>query len=139
MKISKHSGALHAFFYLGLTLLICHELDAVFRHEWRILPGLSLLQDGPARTVFILIHIPAFVVLFWLTGHKSEIIRWRSQLGVDIFLVGHAVVHFGMSGHELYEFEPPVETITVYGGALAGFIHAILCTRKGAPDPNSSL
>lgn len=131
MTVGKHSSALHALFYLGLALLVCHELDAVFRQEWRILPGLNLLQDGSGRTVFILIHIPAFVALFWLTGHISDVIRKRSQLGVDVFLIGHAVVHFMMSGHELYEFEPPVETITIYGGALMGFLHAVVCASKG--------
>lgn len=130
MTVGKHSGLLHALFYLGLTLLVCHELDAVFRHEWRILPGLNLLQDGPARTAFILIHIPAFVALFWLTGHSSNVIRSRSQLGVDIFLIGHAAVHLVISGHELYEFEPPVETITIYGGALVGLFHFAICIKS---------
>ncbi|WP_162789477.1 DUF6713 family protein [Altererythrobacter sp. ZODW24] len=129
MTVGKHGGALHAFFYLGLALLVCHELDAVFRHEWHLLPGLSQLQDGPARTIFILIHIPTFVALFWLTGHESEAIRKRSQLGLDAFLIGHAALHLSMSGHDLYEFEPPVETITVYGGALVGLMHSIICVK----------
>ncbi len=133
MTMGKHSGALHAFFYLGLSLLVCHELDAVFRHEWRILPGLSLLPDDPARTLFVIIHVPVFVLLFSLTGHVSDIIRKRSQFGVDAFLIGHALVHFVMSGHELYDFEPPVETITVYGGALVGFIHAVCCLKMNDP------
>ncbi|MFD2569233.1 DUF6713 family protein [Spirosoma soli] len=33
------------FFYLGLAFLTTHELDAVRCREWRIFPGLSLLND----------------------------------------------------------------------------------------------
>ncbi len=122
----QHSGALHILFYLGLALLACHELDAVFRHEWRILPGLSLLSDSIGRTTFILGHIPIFVLLFWLTGHQSKRVRIRSQLSIDAFLIVHAAAHYLMRHHPLYEFEPPVETITVFGGGLIGLVHAML-------------
>lgn len=34
------------FSLLLLALLMAHELDAVAQSEWRLLPGLSLLDDG---------------------------------------------------------------------------------------------
>ncbi len=124
--IGKHSGALHVLFYLGLALLTCHELDAVARHEWRLLPGLNGLDDELVVTAFVLLHIPIFVALFWLSGHRSDTVRLRSQLAIDAFLLIHALMHFAMADHALYEFSPPVETITIYGGALVGLTHAIL-------------
>lgn len=121
---SRHSGGLHLLFYVGLALFACHELDAVARHEWRLLPGLSLLDDDAGQITFVLLHIPLFILLFWLTGHRSEQIRHTSQLSVDGLLLVHGLAHFVLSGHPLYEFRAPVETLTVHGGALVGLVHA---------------
>lgn len=120
---SQHSGRLHLLFYVGLALFACHELDAVARYEWRLLPGLSMLDDDTGQITFVLLHIPLFALLFWLTGHRDDQIRLGGQLSVDVILIVHGLVHFALSGHPLYEFEAPVETITVYGGALVGLFH----------------
>jgi len=126
-----HSGSLHVLFYVGLALFAVHEMDAVARYEWRLLPGLSLLGDDAGQITFVLLHIPLFVLLFWMTGHRSEQIRYKSQLSVDGLLLVHGLAHFALSGHPLYEFEAPVETITVYGGALVGIVHGgLLITRQ---------
>ena len=124
-----HRNSESALFFLGLSLLACHELDAVARHEWRLLSILSLLEDEAGFVAFVLAHVPLFAALFWLTAHDSPRVRWRSRLAVDVFLVIHAGLHYSLSGHSLYEFEPPIETITVYGGALVGACHAILARR----------
>lgn len=126
MNTENHSDWRHFLFYVGLALFACHELDAVGRHEWRLLPIFSSFDDHIGLVAFVLAHIPLFTFLFWATGHQSETIRGRSQLGVDGFLVTHAVIHFALSGHSLYEFEAPVETITVYGGAIVGLAHVLL-------------
>jgi len=124
-----HSDWRHGLFYLGLALLAGHELDAVARHEWRLLPVLNLLDDETGQMVFILAHLPLFAALFWLTGHQSLKIRNWSQLGVDGFLIFHGALHYALSGHPLYEFTAPVETITVYGGGIVGAVHLALTLR----------
>ena len=124
-----HSDWKHVLFYLGLSLLACHELDAVARHEWRLLPILNLLSDETGQTVFIVAHIPLFLAIFWLTGHRSPTIRRRSQMTVDAFLVVHAIAHLLLSGHRLYEFEGLLEWLLVYGGGVAGAAHLYVCRR----------
>ena len=61
MNIKNHSGLLHILFYLGFSLLACHELDAVARHEWRLLPVLNKLNDDSGLIVFVLLHIPCLL------------------------------------------------------------------------------
>lgn len=90
---------------MGLALLAGQELDTVARQELRVLPGLSLLDDRSASIVFVLLHAPVRAGLFWPTVHRSPAIRWRSQLGVDFFLIAHAELHSVMSGHCLYEID----------------------------------
>ena len=50
-------------FYLAFAGLVTHELDAVHKHEWRLLFVLRAMPDESARRAFILIHIPLFAAL----------------------------------------------------------------------------
>ena len=137
MNISPHSCSLHGLFYFGLALFSGHELDAVARGEWRMLPILSKLQDDAGQMWFILFHVPLFALIYWLCTHHSKSIRVRSQLTVDGFLIFHGIIHFLLSGDPSYAFTPPVETITVFGGALVGLTHAVivLYPRPRSPKP----
>ncbi len=129
MDAKPSADQLRVLFYVGLSLLICHELDAVARHEWRLLPLFRSLEDDLAYTAFVLSHFPLFVGIFWATHHsRPALARW-SQFIVDLALVAHGIAHFALSGHVLYEFEPPIETITVYGAAIIGTLHASLLVR----------
>lgn len=126
----QHSGLQHFVFFIALALLACHELDAVARHEWRLLPILSQLNDVDGLKAFVLLHIPIFAILFWLTGHRSDEIRIRSQIFVSVFFIVHAILHSMLSGHDLYEFEAPIETITVYGAAILALIYLAMGFRQ---------
>lgn len=125
-----HSDWIDILFYLGLSLLVCHELDAVTKHEWRLLPILNLLPDASAQIAFVIAHIPLFAGIFWLVDHRSFVVRRRSRMAVDGFLVVHAVIHFLLSDHELYEFEAPLEGLLVYGGAIVGLSHLFAVQAK---------
>ncbi len=125
-----HSDWKHVLFYLGLSLLACHELDAMARHEWRLLPLLELLPDETGQTVFVVGHIPLFFVIFWLTGHRSPSLRRASQIVVDAILIAHAVGHTWKSDHELYEFAGPLSGFLIYGGAVVGLSHWLASARS---------
>ena len=51
------------FFYIGFATLETHELDAVSKHEWRVLPLTSWLSGEYELIVFLLFHIPLFSIL----------------------------------------------------------------------------
>ena len=101
---------------MAVALLMVHEMDAVTHAEWRLLPGLSLLDDDVAREVFILLHIPLYVFLLWALFFATW--KRRAALIVTGLILLHAIVHFLLSGHSLYTFVGPIETITVYGAGL---------------------
>jgi len=63
----------HIFFYLGLSLLTIHEMDAIRCREWRIFPGLSLLSDKLGHIIFVFAHIPLFFFVFWQLKHSKDI------------------------------------------------------------------
>lgn len=117
-------------FLLGLSLLVCHELDAMTHQEWLLLPVLNALPGETARIVFVIAHIPLFTIIFWLVGHRSSGIRRHSRLAVDGFLAVHAVLHFLISGQDQYTFEPLLEGLLVYGGAVVGLSHLLATYRS---------
>ena len=113
---------------MALSLFLVHEIDAMTHHEWRLLPIIGSLNDEVGRQVFVLLHIPVFFGVIW----ALFMTHWR-LMAAKIFcvlLIIHGLVHFIYSGHELYSFVPPIETITVYGAALSGMIYLALRPKK---------
>ena len=103
---------------IAVSLLAVHEMDAMTHAEWALLPGLSALSDKLGRDTFVLLHIPLYIGLFWVLFFVSwKIVAARVFSAI---LIIHAIAHFLLSGHELYSFSAPIETITVYGAAVAG-------------------
>ena len=112
-------------FYIGFALLACHELDAVAQAEWKLLPVLNDLSEGTAYITFVAGHIPIFAVLMWLTGHPSTIVKWRTRVGIDAFLIAHAGLHWLLSDHHLYQFDASFSKFLIFGGGLVGMLHLV--------------
>ena len=47
-------------------------------------------------------------------------LRERSRLGVSIFLIVHALLHYWFRNDENYEFASAVSNILIFGGAILG-------------------
>lgn len=120
-------------FALSFALLISHELDAMIREEWLLLPGFDRLSADRVADVFNLVHVPIFALLIWLTTTAGPTWRRRTMMGVEVFVIGHAVAHTLLRGNADYRFEAPVETITVYGAAVVGAVH-LATTRLAASN-----
>lgn len=106
---------------ITLALFSVHEMDAMTHAEWRLLPGLSGMEEQSARQVFVLLHIPLFVGVFWAVFIASwKRVAARILSGLTVL---HAIVHFMMSGHELYTFAAPIEAVTVYGAAVSAVVY----------------
>jgi hypothetical protein len=113
-------------FYTGLSLLLTHELDAIKQHEWRIFPGLSNLKDNLSYPLFVILHIPLFILILWLLCHPSEYVQFWFQISVDGFLIIHLGLHHFFKSHDKYEFTQQFSKIIINLMALTGLIHIIL-------------
>ena len=107
-------------FLLGYGLLATHELDAVLHAEWRVLPGLSLLDDTLARSLFVWLHVPLFALLTGWVGSANAGTRRRARHGISLFLVVHAGLHLLFSSHRHYDFHGSTSSLLIFGGALCG-------------------
>lgn len=123
-----------AAFLLGYGLLATHELDAVLRAEWRVLPGLAQLDEALARPLFIALHVPLFAVLTAAIGSTDARLRQRTRHGLSLFLVIHAGLHLLFGGHRHYDFGHADSKVYIFGGALCGLVWLALQRDAEAPQ-----
>ncbi len=120
-------------FYLALSTLLAHELDAVHKREWRLLFVLRKMPDEPARRAFVLVHVPAVAVLLWLAAYPDAAVRFWTRAGLDAFMVVHAGLHWRLSGHPKYEFGTAHSRLLIYGAAALALLHlAVLGSTRWA-------
>lgn len=81
-----------------------HELDAVKRHEWRVLPVLRALPERLGEQCFIWLHFPLFALLLWGSDGDPED---TTRVGLATFSVIHVALHFIYRRHPGYEFNNP--------------------------------
>lgn len=113
----------HIFFYLGLTLLIMHEMDAIRCKEWRIFPGLSLLSDKAGYSVFIFAHIPLFFFIFWQLTSSNDLEGFVK--GFNIFMIIHLGLHVLYLKNKKNEFKDWISWTIIIGAGLCGLIDLI--------------
>ena len=89
------------FFNLGLSTLFTHELDAVNQSEWHLLYILRDLPEEMAAKTFIVIYVPLFAIIIWLTFNEKSNIRYWARTVFAAFLIIHAVLHKSLENHPL--------------------------------------
>lgn len=118
-------------FYLGLSLLFTHELDAMPNHEWRVLPLLRSLADSAGEVAFVLAHIPIFAIVLACIASLNLNTRSMARDIASGFLILHALLHFAFSGHPSYRFNSALSTSLIYGAALCGLSYLLArCVEK---------
>lgn len=101
-------------FFIGLALILLHEMDAMRCHEWRIFPGLSRLSERVGFYLFMVMHIPLFVLVF----SYLDIIEFRK--GFDVFLIVHLGLHLLYLRHPKNEFKDWLSWSIISGAAMVG-------------------
>ena len=88
-------------YYAMIGAFFSHELDAVKRHEWRVLPLLRSLPEQMGEQVFIWLHVPLFALVLWGgDGDPGSVTR----VGLAVFAIVHVGLHFMFRRHPTYEF-----------------------------------
>jgi hypothetical protein len=110
----------HIFFYLGLSLLTLHEMDAIRCREWRIFPGLSLLNDTLGYILFVFAHIPLFYFIFWQLNHSQD--KDAFMRGFSVFMLVHLGLHILFLKHKNNEFKDWISWTIIIGAGLCGLL-----------------
>jgi hypothetical protein len=108
----------HLCFYIALSFLLTHEIDAVRCKEWQIFPGLSLLDDNKGYFVFTIAHIPLFSLLFW--GLQTQTPNHNLIWGLDLFFIIHVGLHVLFLKHPKNQFTSFLSWFIIFGAGLFG-------------------
>lgn len=113
----------HVFFYLGLSLIMMHEMDAIRCKEWRIFPGMSFLNDHIGFKVFMFAHIPLYFYIFSsLYGEEKKSFMY----GFSVFLVIHLALHLLFLMHKKNEFKDSISWTIIGGAGVCGLMDLML-------------
>lgn len=112
-------------FFLGVSLLFLHEMDAIDKKEWRLLFVLRRLPDSGALRWFIGMHLPLFVGLLALVAAgPSPTVEWLER-GVDAFLIVHAGLHERLSARGDAAFADGFSKWLIWSAAAFAAAHLI--------------
>ncbi len=114
----------HIFFYLGLSFILMHEIDAVRCKEWRIFPGLSLLNDAWGYRIFMLAHIPLFYFILKRIGDGSD--NESFIYGMNVFFIIHLGLHLIFLIHKKNEFRDWLSWTIISAAAAFGLTDIVL-------------
>ena len=110
-------------FYVAVSALLLHEMDAIDKQEWRILFVLRRLPDQGGLRWFISLHLPLFVALMLLVAAEdSATVSWITG-GVDAFLIVHAGLHEGLGYRGERAFANVFSRSLIWLAAAVGAIH----------------
>jgi len=116
-------------FHVSLAFLTVHELDAIRCKEWRIFPGLSLLDDRYGIMTFIFAHVPLFVWIFYnLSGIQAESSS-AFRIGFAIFSVIHILLHALLFKNLKNEYRDWVSWTLIIGAGVFGLVDLLILWR----------
>ena len=81
--------------WLNISLFYVHELDAVHRREWRMMPLFGRLDDETGTIIFTAAHLPLFAAVFWLMEYSFDFLFWF----VSTFGLFHLLLHIIAAKH----------------------------------------
>jgi hypothetical protein len=110
------------FYLAAVALMFTHELDAMKRREWRILPIFRSMTEEVAETVFIWLHAPLFaaiIALSWLPAWPTF------KMAFAAFCILHVGLHWLLRNHPANEFDNPSSQALIWLSAAFGTLHLV--------------
>lgn len=109
------------FGWLAIAFLLTHEMDATWRHEWRLLPILNRMNDTRGFQWFLIAHVPLYVLLFAGLVHQHS----ATVTALSLFSIIHLGLHYALRKHPKYEFNNPLSWFLIAGAAVAGALDLV--------------
>lgn len=109
-------------FLTGLTFFIIHEMDAIWRKEWKMFSFLSTLPDEKGYFLFCFAHIPFFFLVLLIIFAKDTNISGKVIVILNAFFVLHLVLHLLFNKHRNNEFNNLFSWLIISGLCLAGLL-----------------
>ena len=118
------------FYYLGLSALFTHELDAVMQREWQLLFILREMSDQSAYPIFLALHVPAFFLFLWLSHHTNQSVQLGFRRLAGSFLIIHGCLHLYLADIPENHFQAPLSNSLIYAAAFFGLLYLLSSGRE---------
>ena len=115
-------------FVLALALLFTHELDAVDKREWRMIPFLNRAPDKTGAGIFVFAHVPIFAVCIWFLFGVSATSTGAFMIGFSFFCIAHAFAHLAYRNHPENGFKTVASQGLIWGSSAFGAAYLFLVT-----------
>lgn len=109
--------------------MLTHEVDAAYRHEWRLLPLLRDLPDELGRDIFILAHVPLIFALLHLGWHRNAAVQGRTRMIFAAFCIIHVGLHLWFWTVPGNEFGNWLSQSIIWGAGVAGLAYLAVSVR----------
>jgi hypothetical protein len=113
-------------FFLGVSSLLVHEMDAVDKKEWHFLFVLRKLPDHGALRWFIGLHLPIYLGLLALVAAGPSSTVHLIEGLVDGFLIAHAGLHERFSAKGEGAFANVFSRSLIWLAAGFGAVHLVI-------------
>lgn len=104
--------------FTNLSLLILHEMDAIYCKEWKMFAFLNRLPDSKGRIIFSILHLPLFIIIFFLIEYQFDMFFWI----LNVFLVFHLLIHMLMNRHKFNNFKSKYSSLLIISMGLIGMV-----------------
>lgn len=84
-------------FAINISLLFIHEMEAIRYKEWRMFIILKDMDDNKAYQIFLLAHIPLYVLILFILFLPIKKIGFYIT---DVFLILHLIIHIFFIKHK---------------------------------------
>lgn len=109
-----------------LSLLLVHEMDAIRTKEWKMFTVLKDMAEEKAYRVFAIIHLPLYIIVLYLISCGGATSNYVLKLFIDIFLLGHSVIHYGFRNHKSNGFQSLFSKGIIYLMPILVLLHLCL-------------
>lgn len=86
---------LRIFLWISISLFILHEMDAVYRREWKMMKFIGNLNDNTGHVVFTASHFFLFMIIFYFSEFHINIFFPV----ISILMIIHQFVHLIFRKH----------------------------------------
>ena len=108
------------FFYIAVSCILLHEMDAIRCTEWRIFPLTAFFNDKVGYPVFLMAHLPLYYFVLKSLDDTSV------QYGLNIFFIIHLGLHLLFLRHPKNEFKDIWSWLPIVGAAIFGGLGLIV-------------
>lgn len=102
--------------------MILHEMDAIYRKEWKMFAVLNKLPEKTAYLIFSLFHLPLFLIIFYLMQTNFNLIF----LVLNYFLIIHTFIHWLLKKHPGNNFRSGYSNVIITLMGVIAFLSLIL-------------